>query len=391
MDKPNHIRVMFVDDDPNLLNGLKRMLRKEFDVFTSTDPIEAMRTLDKKGPFSVIVSDQNMPRVEGSAFLAKVRQHFPDVVRVMLTGNNDGVTAQKAVNTGHVFSLLTKPCEMEELTTVIRDADARYQRIISERAVLEETVGGSIKLMTDMLAMAYPDTFKRTKLVKDWAKAAAPRFDVPLNWELKMACTLWPLSDVLSPPELVSKREFGLPLTEKEQATLLETSLNASQLLGNIPRLQGVSKLILMSTPAGLKAFKNTTPSSAARLLHLLVSLAREVDPAKPDELDGAFERLSISPETFDKGMFAALPEILKSAARNRPNAQVLEVMAGSIREGDLLVADLHDDKGRLLLASGQTISKVMALTLERMQQNGDISCRVKVVRASEGAADEAA
>ena len=148
----DRIRVLFVDDDENLLNGMKRLLRKEFDVEVALGAVEGLRALDKSGPFSIVVSDQNMPRVNGAMFLSKVREAFPDIVRLMLTGNNDQGTAAKACNEAHVYRFLTKPINFEELKSALNEAHSVHLSMTGERRVLEETVQGSVKMLSDILS-----------------------------------------------------------------------------------------------------------------------------------------------------------------------------------------------------------------------------------------------
>ncbi|MFC7290711.1 response regulator [Hirschia litorea] len=376
------IRVLFVDDDENLLSAIKRNLRKDLDIVVATGAIEGLRKLDKSGPFSVIVSDQNMPKVDGATFLAKVKTHFPRVVRVMLTGNTDQQTAVSATNEAEVFRFVGKPCSTTHLLKVVREAHDHHLRMSTEAYVLEETVAGTIKIMTDMLAMAYPDRFKRTCMVTRWAEVACKTLNIPYTWELKTACALWPIGDTLLPAELAEKRNSEESLTSEERALVLTSCVSASEMIGNVPRLQGVAKLMLMSTPAGSKMAENVTLTPDARLLRILIDVARCMNPDEPNKVNAAFNHLVKNINSYDAGLFTALPPILANVQHGTSVKELKEITAGSLSKGDLLTTDLVDDTGKLILASGQIVSETTANAVSRLYAGGVISMRLKVMRS---------
>ena len=118
--------VLFVDDEANILNALKRLLRSEnWTVLCAGRASEAFELLDRH-PCQVVVSDQRMPEMSGADFLAALREQQPDVVRLMMTGHSDMSVAVDAINRGEVFRLITKPWNDGELTATIRQAFDHY-------------------------------------------------------------------------------------------------------------------------------------------------------------------------------------------------------------------------------------------------------------------------
>lgn len=114
--------VLIVDDDLNLLDAMKRRLRKESYTLHTADSAEAALRLLNETPIDIIVSDQQMPGMDGTTFLAKVRKMLPDTVRIMLTGNATMDVAIEAINNGSISRFLTKPCDMQELRATISEA-----------------------------------------------------------------------------------------------------------------------------------------------------------------------------------------------------------------------------------------------------------------------------
>ena len=120
-------KILFVDDEQHLLDAMRRQFRGRFSVVTALGGHEGLRTLQTEGPFAVIVSDFKMPLMNGVEFLARSREVSPDSVRIMLTGYAEHQTAIDAVEKGHVFHFLTKPCDNETLSSALSAALDLYQ------------------------------------------------------------------------------------------------------------------------------------------------------------------------------------------------------------------------------------------------------------------------
>jgi CheY-like chemotaxis protein len=152
-------RVLCVDDDPNVLAGYQRGLRKQWHLETASSGQAALGLLETQGPYAVIVADMQMPGMNGVELLTRARTLAPDTVRIMLTGNADQKTAVEAVNEGHVFRFLNKPCSAEMLALVLDAAVRQYRLVVAERELLEKTLSGSVKILTEILSLQDPRTF----------------------------------------------------------------------------------------------------------------------------------------------------------------------------------------------------------------------------------------
>ncbi len=128
--------VLCVDDEPNILEGLKRQLvRSGHQVFTAVGPQAGLHTLRQQGPFAVVIADYQMPGMTGSEFLREVRRISPDTVTMMLTGCADLEVAVAALHEGQIFRFLNKPCSRDVLVTAVQQALEQYRLIVSERAL----------------------------------------------------------------------------------------------------------------------------------------------------------------------------------------------------------------------------------------------------------------
>src|ERR1700742_733184 len=128
-------RVLFVDDEPRLLEGIQRALHKQVDLQTAASGAEGLLKLRDAGPFALVVSDMRMPGMSGVQFLAKVRTQAPDAVRMILTGQADLDATIAAVNEGHIFRFLTKPINPEKLLLAVNDGLRQHPLQTAERVL----------------------------------------------------------------------------------------------------------------------------------------------------------------------------------------------------------------------------------------------------------------
>jgi DNA-binding NarL/FixJ family response regulator len=131
-------KILFVDDEPLVLDGYKRMLRGKFEVDTAIGGDKGLDAIQINGPYGVVISDMRMPGMNGAEFLALVRQKAPETVRMLLTGYTDLDAAIDAVNEGNIFRYLSKPCEQEMLVKAINLGLAQYRSVTSEKMLLKK-------------------------------------------------------------------------------------------------------------------------------------------------------------------------------------------------------------------------------------------------------------
>lgn len=139
-------RILCVDDEPNVLDGLRRQLRKNFDISTAIGGIEALELMSQQGPFPVVISDYNMPAMDGVEFLTNVKQRYPDTVSIMLTGRAELDIAVAALHHGNIFRFLNKPADPELLRQSILDALEHYRLVNAERQLTAELQTANNKL-----------------------------------------------------------------------------------------------------------------------------------------------------------------------------------------------------------------------------------------------------
>jgi response regulator RpfG family c-di-GMP phosphodiesterase len=363
-------KILFVDDEPNVLSGFQRKLRKDFPLEVALSGEQALAMMQEQGPYAIIVSDMQMPGMNGLELLAKVEALAPDTVRMMLTGNADQKTAVDAVNRGHIFRFLTKPCEPELLAGMLKAGLKQYGLITAERELLEKTLQGSVKVLTDILSMLDPQSFSRAQRLRDYMSECARAFDISQPWELEMAAMLSQIGLVTIPPEVLKKTRANQDLSGQESDLLAHVPEIGSNLLSNIPRLEAVTNIVRYQAknfdgsgfPADAVAGENIP--IGARILRVLSDLilledhrvAKVKALAKMQQCPGRYDPnvLNFVAAAFD--VFVPAPS--KETAVGRP------VLFKDLRAGQVLMSDVMTRDGMKIIMAGAPVTFVLLAKL---------------------------
>jgi response regulator RpfG family c-di-GMP phosphodiesterase len=357
MDAAVETRVLCVDDEPGVLEGLTLNLRRTYKVHTATSGAEGLEVLAKHGPFAVVLSDMRMPGMDGAAFLARACEVAPDASRMLLTGQSELDAAVRAINEGRILRFLTKPCPRPTLLAAFQDAAEHHRLRTAERVLLEQTLQGSIRALLDILALTQPAAFGRAARVRDRALVVAEAAGVGERWPIEMAAMLSQIGSVTLPHELADKLYQNQPLSESEERQVARLPMVAEKLLANIPRLDAVRAIIARQ----MVRFDDPTPSVpvGARVLRLVLDYDQlEARGTSPDEAVGVLRSR--------RGLYdPALLELLAQALAAPKVAQELsELPLKSLRPGMVFAAEVRSRGGALLLGSG---FEVTAALLERL------------------------
>ncbi len=130
-------RILLVDDEPNVLAALKRVFGDEpYEIVTAESAEKGLEEFAAR-PFKAVISDERMPGMDGAAFLAIVRERYPEVARILLTGYASIEATMKAVNNGEIYRFFTKPWDEFELKVAVRSAIDKYDLEAENRRLLK--------------------------------------------------------------------------------------------------------------------------------------------------------------------------------------------------------------------------------------------------------------
>ncbi len=341
-------KILFVDDEPNILATFKRNLHKKYTVEVAEGPEQGLEIVRRNGPFAVVVSDLKMPGMDGISFLERVRERSPDTVRVILSGQGDFDAALEAVNRGAVFRFLTKPCPPDVLVSVLREGLRQYRLITAEKELLRGTLLGSIKVLVDVLSLVSPDAFGRSERIRSMVSALGRRLGESNLWQLDVAAMLCQLGCVGLPSGLLRKVLMEEPLsTEESQAFAMHPSVGAN-LLANIPRMAGVAAIIAHQ----LEGHSLDNPLGARILRAVLDYDKLEQQGLPPHE---AVDKLVTRNATdrYDPLVLNALRDYLVE----REGGEIRTMRLEHLEPGMILAKNLINAEGTVLMLRGQTLT----------------------------------
>ena len=144
-------QVLVVDDDPDSLKILERQLRHDFDVFTASNAEQGLAILARH-PVDVAISDQRMPETSGVELLVEVSERYPDTTRILLSAYFDIQPLSDAVNQGHIFGYISKPCQTPQLRDMLRQGVEMARLRAKNRALLARTLEEELLRYQEMVA-----------------------------------------------------------------------------------------------------------------------------------------------------------------------------------------------------------------------------------------------
>jgi response regulator RpfG family c-di-GMP phosphodiesterase len=378
-------KILFVDDEPNVLQSIQRQLRKRFDLVIAEGGIEALRVLKEEGPFAVIVSDMRMPGMNGVELLSQVKDLYPGTVRLMLTGNADQETAMEAVNNGQIFRFLTKPCPQATFITSLALALRQYRLISAERELLQNTLRGSVNVLAELLGVANPLAFSSGLRLKNYVVSIAEALNLPGLWQFEIAALLSQIGCVTIPGDVLGKVFSGQPLTPEEEEMYRNHPVAGAALLEKIPRLENVTKMIELQQ----KPFDEYTEELKSSEFEEVL-IGAQILTAATD-----FDRMlyrGLSPHEarvwMNKQHNRYNPEILTffSDLTIDDQKQFLSLNIAQIAEGMIAAEDIHAKNGVLIIPKGQTITRTLLQGLKNFSTQVGV---VEPVRVQIGAAAE--
>jgi len=387
-------KILYVDDDPNILTAHQRTLRNRFNLVTSLGGAQGLEELSKGGPFAVVLSDLRMPGMDGIQFLKEVKERAPQTVRMMLTGNADLETAAQAVNEGHIFRFLTKPCPPEVLEKALEAGLQQYRLVVAERQLLDETLNGSIKVLTDVLSLINPYAFGRSSRLRHYVKHIAAELGLPDAWQYEVAAMLSQIGCVVLPSETLQKVCAGQELTGEEAKAFASHPDVGGRLLVNIPRLENIAHMIARQMEPFTWTDGHVEQRSPSREEMRLGVLPKYRDPVSLgsnilrvaldfDRLvstgtmpDVAIESLRRQPKEYDPDVVQALGTMQVCASEMKLETLPVAKLAVQM----VLDQDVRGCNGNLLVTKGQEVTFAVLERLRRWAQGVGVVEPIRVL-----------
>ena len=374
-------RVLLVDDEPAVVAALRRQLRGRLVVDTATSGPEALELIamgaSQGSGYAVVVSDMQMPGMNGAVLLRRVRERSPRTVRVLLTGQADVHAAVEAINQGWVFRFLWKPCQPDALLGCLQDAVLQHRLITAERELQERTLRASIRALVDTLALANPVAFTRADRIKRRVVGLAEAAGAADGWQMEIASMLAQLGTVSLPPDVVERLHRGAPLDDPQEGLVERLPELALEVIAGIPRLEAVREMIRFQPQRfdGRGPVSDRLAGGAIPLGARLLAVATAYDrlDAQGIAAADALACLRQDPGRFDPEVLDSLEALLSHEQPGRP---VANISLADVSPGMILAADVITGGGRLLCGQGQEVTDRV---LARLRAEPDVVDRVAI------------
>ncbi len=238
-------KVLFVDDEPMILSGIKRQFGRKYNISTANSGSDGIVTFTNDGPFAVVVSDMRMPNMDGAQFLNAIRKLNNQTIRIILTGYSDVESAIRAVNEGQIFRFITKPCPPNILEAVVVAGIEQYRLLRVKDELMEKTLQGTVNVLIDILELTNPVAFSRAKRIKHYVSEISKALELKNAWQFTVSAILSQVGCVTIPQDVLTKMYRDDSLSPYEDEMMKDYPKIGYSLLGNIPHLETVSKIIL--------------------------------------------------------------------------------------------------------------------------------------------------
>ena len=401
--------VLLVDDEPNVLSALRRLLRPAgYTVLLANGGEEALQLLTGQ-PVDLVISDMRMPVMSGDQLLARVREGWPQTLRILLTGYADIASAVAAINEGGIYRYISKPWDDAELLRVVQQAlelatlqrekdrlgaltraqnaelrelnatlEDKVQvrteelRIANQEVMLameklRKTFFTSVQVLSNLIEMRAPALAGHSRRVADVARRLAEKlgYGAELQHELLLAGLLHDIGKIGYPDSLFSK-----PLARmnaEELGLARKHPLNGEAALMSMPDMRGVAEIIRAHHERwDGKGFPDGLAGDKIPLGARILALANDYDgahlgtrSAKPMTVDEA-KLYVIEGRGFryDPDVVDAFGQLIGKLPRQHP--QELRLSGNELEPGMVLSRDLYSPDGMLLLATEYVLDELL-------------------------------
>ncbi|SDN24276.1 Response regulator c-di-GMP phosphodiesterase, RpfG family, contains REC and HD-GYP domains [Desulfonauticus submarinus] len=374
-------KILFVDDDTKILDGFRRTLRKKFRVETAVNGMQALKILNKdKNPYAVVVADLKMPQMNGLEFLVRVKELFPSIVRMMLTGHGDLDDAIQAINSGEVFRFLVKPVKPKDLEQALLDGVKYYRLQKTEKELLEKTLKGVIDILVDILNMTNDEALGRASRIKRYVRDVAITLGEIDIWKYETAALLSQIGCIILPPEVIKKVRTGERLEGEEYQLYMQHPFIASDLLKKIPRMEEVAEIIAYQqknydgTGFPLDPLRGDKIPLGARILRFVLDFDLHIlrEKSKKKALNKMLEHKS----RYDPKVFKAFLEVVNLDDEYKVRVVTVEEVIPYM----IFIEDIYSLNGMLLLKKGHEVTPALAEKLRFLDKTYGIKQPLKVL-----------
>lgn len=258
-------KVLIVDDEANLLRSLQRNLRRLYDVTIAEGGIAGFEQVLQNGPFAVIVTDLQMPDVDGTQVLEMARIISPDTYRIMLTGNVKGNIPLYGPDNRPWFSVVNKPCTTEKLCEFLNEGIDHYGIATSTK---QEPSSNSASNSDAPIEAARRDAVGRSQRLRRLVRCLGSSLKLIETYQYELAGLLCQVACLITPESVGPMGNW--PCSDQWQQFLQQQSQLSSEIIRRIPRLAGVADMVRFQYAEEIPENTSTSVQRGARIIRML-------------------------------------------------------------------------------------------------------------------------
>jgi len=406
--------LLCVDDEPNILSALRRLFRTHgYKVLTADSGAAGLAVLREQA-VDLVISDMRMPGMDGAQFLEQVRAHWPDTVRLLLTGYSDIQSILAAINRGEIFRYITKPWDDNDIALIVRHAlerrelerlaqrqneelrqlnqsleakvEARTRDIAQANQKLKANFITTIKILAGMVELRDPAMAGHSRRVADLARRVATRLGLPAQeaQEVFIAGLLLDVGKIGFADDML--RVPPNQLAGDKLGAFRRFPVQGAQLLMPLEEMRGVAAILRAQAerfdgagfPEGLTGFAIPVGARILALvsdydnLQLGMLTQRRVPPEEARRLiyDGSGKR-------YDPAVVNAFKVLLEGEAPESP--QDVAVSASQLLPGMVLSRDLVSPEGLMLLSAEHVLDERLIRQLTEFERSCNQRLAIRV------------
>lgn len=368
--------ILLVDDEINVLNSFRRTLRKQLDIELANSAHEALEKIQTK-QFAVIVSDMQMPEMNGLQLLQEVKERSPDTVRMMFTGNADQKTAVDAVNLGDVYRFINKPCSPQDLLIFIESALKQYDLIVAEKVLLNKTLKGVISVLTEVVSLVNPKINDHNSRISFHMHQLARAIKLKKHWSFEPMVQLSQLGYIIFPESTLQNVSDGLIVTEEDRQLFSQHPCLAHDLVNKIPRMSSIAQAILYQEKGfngdGIPYddIKGRDIPLGARMLKIVCDYVK-LESAGYTPLE-AIQSLKEQQELYDPSL---LNSFKKTLTLEVPK---IEVDVAMLNKAMVIEQEIYTNREQLIARKGQRVTEALMNIIHHCVENKAVSGTVLI------------
>ncbi len=365
-------RVLCVDDEPLVLEGLERTLFEHFEVTTESNPLAALSILESSPAFAVVLSDMRMPQLDGAKLLARARAIAPLTSRILLTGQAEVDSAVAAVNEGQILRFLWKPCPPAHLIQALELGVEQYRLVTAERELLERTVTGCVRLLSEVLSLVAPALFSRTQRIKGLVTHMTKKLALDDPWRFEVAALFSMIGCVGLPESTLERALAQRPLDAAEEKAFADHPLMAHRLLSEIPRFEEIAAMIKLQASPPL-APPSVDVERGGTMLRLALQVERATAGGKT--LADAIATLARKGDAAEQPYLSALSDFRNAEGSTTVRALPVSQMTAEM----ILEEDVRTTNGVVVIPKGRELSTILIERLFKFTRAGTLVEPIRV------------